>query len=272
MNFQMEFHSMTLRFDLEGDPKFLYTHVILCDGDDFYSSQLPERIIRPENIPDIGDHRTLEKIPPEHLWPKVENRITICPNPEDPNIYIKRPRLTGYDGTAKLSSWLLQEARICELLIDNIHKNVTRYFGCTVKNDRITGLCFEKHEETLEDRIRDGRSVDNKSCLRQIGEGVDHLHDLGIVHNDMGLDNVMFRDRNDDVPVIIDFDSSAIRGCSLPNKHRPLPDGIFTAEFANDALGLQMLQEEMLQEKILQEEMLQENFKMEGRDDNCVEG
>jgi hypothetical protein len=34
-----------------------------------------------------------------------------------PNHYIKQPRLTGYDGSESLSLYLLQEARICQILM-----------------------------------------------------------------------------------------------------------------------------------------------------------
>lgn len=236
---------MSQRWELEGDPKFLYTHVILRDADNYYSAQVPERITHPVDISSIRSHSSLVMIPPEHICPKVESDLTICPNPEGPNVFTKHPRLTGYNGSACLSLWLLQEARICELLIKNTHENVARYLGCTVKNDRITGLCFEKYEETLEDRIQDGRLVDNENCLRQIEAGTKHLHNLGVVHNDMRLDNVMFRSRHDDVPVIIDFDSCALKGFPLPDKRRPLPDDASIAEFKNDTFGLKMLQREL---------------------------
>jgi serine/threonine protein kinase len=47
--------------------------------------------------------------------------------------------------------------------------------------------------------------VDTDSYLRHVKAGIDHLHALDIVHNDIHLDNVMFADRDGDVPVIIDF-------------------------------------------------------------------
>jgi serine/threonine protein kinase len=244
-NSTMKLHSMQPRFDLEGEPKFLFTHVILHDDNDYYSAQVPKRPIRHEDISKICSHPSLRKIPLEHIWPKMENELTICADPEIPGVYIKRPRLTGYNGSACLSLWLLQEARICELVVKSPHQNVAQYLGCVVENDRITGLCFEKYEETLEDRLLDGRSVNIEDCLLQISAGLDHLHSLDIVHNDMRLDNVMFKTRDDDVPVIIDFDSCAIRGFPLPDKRRLLPDGVCTAEFENDDYGLDMLHKEL---------------------------
>jgi serine/threonine protein kinase len=129
--------------------------------------------------------------------------------------------------------------------MENPHKNIARYLGCVVKAGRITGLCFEKYAETLDDRLQDGRFVDTDSYLRHIKAGIDHLHTLDIVHNDIHLDNVMFADTDGDVPVIIDFDSCAIRGLPLPPKRGQLPKGARTAEFENDDYGLEMLQKEV---------------------------
>ena len=238
----MEYHDMAQRWGFDGGPKFLCTHVIFRDGDDYFSAKLPERITRPEDLP-IVDRSSLEKIPREHIWPLFEDNFTICPKPKSPGVYIKQPRLTGYRGSDSLSLYLLEEARICQILIENPHKNIARYLGCVVKAGRITGLCFEKYTETLADRLRNGHTGDNESYLRQVKAGINHLHALNIVHNDIHLDNVMFADQDSDVPIIIDFDSCAIRGSLLPAKRGQLPEGASTAEFENDDYGLRILQE-----------------------------
>ena len=155
---EMEYHAMGQCSKFEGEPnesqpKFLYTRVIFWDGDDYFSAELPECITRLKNLPIIEDPK---KIPREHIWPQLEDNLSICPEPERPDVYIKQPRLTAYDGSASLSLYLLDEARICELLIKNPHKNIALYLGCAVKADRITGLCFQKYTETLSDRLQAG--------------------------------------------------------------------------------------------------------------------
>lgn len=237
---------MAQRWCFDGGPKFLCTHVIFRDGDDYFSIELPERVTRPEDLP-VVDRNSLEKIPREHIWPLYEDHLTICPDPEGSDVYIKQPRLTGYKGSDSLSLYLLEEARTCQVLMENSHKNIARYLGCVVKAGRITGLCFKKYAETLADRLQDRRFVDTDSYLRHVRAGIDHLHALDIVHNDIHLDNVMFADRDGDVPVIIDFDSCAIRGLPLPTKRGQLPKGARTAEFENDDYGLEMLQKELSQ-------------------------
>ncbi|KAF9883276.1 hypothetical protein FE257_003796 [Aspergillus nanangensis] len=243
-NTNMEYHDMVQRWNFDDGPKFLGTHVIYREGDDYFSTELPGRFTQPEDLP-IVDRNTLQKIPREHIWPLFEDSLTICPEPENPRVHVKQPRLTGYSGSKSLSSYLLGEAQICQILVKKPHRNIARYSGCAVKNGRITGLCFEKYAETLEDRLRKGHIADNESYVRQIRAGIDHLHSLNVVHNDIHMGNVMFANRDSDVPVIIDFDSCAIEGSLLPAKRGQLPEGARTAEFENDYYGLQILQKRL---------------------------
>lgn len=228
----------------QAQPEFEYTRVIFRDGDDYFSVELAEYIPRLTDLPVIDPSR-LQKIPREHIWPRLDNKLTICPKPERPDVYIKQPRLAAYDGSASLSSYLLDEARICQLLIEKPHKNVARYLGCVVKADRITGLCFQKYAETLSERLKAGRLVDKERCFQQIKEGIDHLHALGLVHNDINSDNIMVLDGEGSAPVIIDFDSCAVQGHPLPDKRGEMPQGAYTAEFENDYFGLDMLRNEL---------------------------
>lgn len=227
-----------------GSPTFLYTHVILEEGDDYYSAQLPERVEGPDNLPTIDQFR-MQRIPREHIYPPLDKNFTICSDPQRKNVYIKRPRLTGYNGSPSLGLYMLQEARIGEILIKSPHENVAPYLGCVVTAGSITGLCFPKYTETLASRLQENRLINNKGCIRQVKAGIDHLHDLGLVHNDIHIDNVMFSSRDSETPVLIDFGSCAFKGHPLPDKRGEVPKGIYTAEFENDDLGLKLLQEEL---------------------------
>lgn len=242
----MRFYDKAERWQFGSDPKFLYTHVIYRnDSDEYFSVELSERALYPEDLP-VVDYSRLKKIPPEHIWARLEedHKFTICPNPESPDVYIKRPRLTGYDGSASLGENMLREAHTCEVLMRHPHGNVARYLGCVVKADRITGLCFQKYVETLQDRLEDGRrQVNSKSCLRQVRAGIAHLHGLNLVHNDIHPRNVMFVNQDGDALVIIDFDSCAFQGDVIPRKRGPVPENACTAEFRNDEFGLQKLRE-----------------------------
>ncbi|KAJ5153751.1 uncharacterized protein N7500_009190 [Penicillium coprophilum] len=242
----MKFHSMAEWWSFDDGPQFLYTQVIYHDGNHYFSAKTPERVTNPEDIPVLDQEPTsFEKIPNEHIWPLYESHLTICPNPDRPDVYVKQPRLTSYTGSDELGLYLVQEARICQTLIENPHQNLARYLGCVVEAGRITGLCFERYTETLAERLQNTRwrSENNDSFLRQVKAGIDYLHTLNLVHNDIHSDNVMFADQSD-VPVIIDFDSCASRGCPLPSKRGKLPEGAQTAEFENDDFALELLRRE----------------------------
>jgi len=227
------------------DPKFMYTHVIFRDDDDYFSAELPEFFRGPEELP-IMDRSSLQNIPEEHILPLFKDKLTICPDPERADVYIKQPRLTGYDGLASLSLYMLQEARICEVLVKNEqNQNVARYLGCVVNAGRITGLCFQKYELTLRDHLREGHSVDNESYLEQIKAGIDHLHSLNLVHNDIHSGNVMFTDRDCNTMVVIDFDSCAVKGSPMPPKQAQGLEYVRIAEFENDDFSFKKLREEL---------------------------
>lgn len=79
---------------------------------------------------------------------------------------------------------------------------------------RIKGLCLAKYEKTLADCLKSqDPKLDPEKCLSGIRSGIEHLHELGLVHNDINPTNIMFR--LDYTPVIIDFDSCEKEG-SVP--------------------------------------------------------
>lgn len=242
----MHFYDMAETWEFNGDPRLLYTLVIFQEGDRYFSAKLFEKFASPENLMTIKQD-SLEEIPVDHIWPPLEDGLSICDDPEKPDVYIKRPRLTGYDGSASLGSLLIQEARVCQILMRNEHPNIARYLGCVANDGRVTGLCFERYSETLAERLQDGRPVDQESCFQQIRAGINHLHSLNLVHNDIRLGNIMALDNEGKSFVVIDFDSCAAKGCPLPEKRGQIPEGTSTAEFENDDLRLRVLKEELCQ-------------------------
>jgi serine/threonine protein kinase len=110
---------------------------------------------------------------------------------------------------------VLNEARTCELILRrNPHPNIAKYLGAYVEDQRITGLCFEKYEVTLAERLTNGPEIsDSEHFLRGIEQGIKHLHGLRLVHNDINLYNIMIT--SDNQPVIINFDSCRFVGDPL---------------------------------------------------------
>jgi hypothetical protein len=67
---------------------------------------------------------------------------------------------------------LLQEARVCEILMQNPHLNVARYLGCYVQEGWIAGLCFQRYAETAEERKRSGRPISKALVLDKISAAI----------------------------------------------------------------------------------------------------
>ena len=185
-------------------------------------------------------------LPPEDLWPPLTDDLTHAPHPIPDNAYAKRPTFFHYfpeTSSFKPRELLLHEARICEFLRRHPHKNVASYLGCINDGGVITGLCFVKYKEILSDRLVDSsRPLDADSCLMGVKEALDHLHSLGLIHNDVNPINIMLDKQ--DVPILIDFNSCQWEGGSLYGTGTPgWTDGTSwtSSERKNDDIGLQEL-------------------------------
>jgi len=245
----MEVHEQKQAWkDTGEDLEYSHTTVILRNGDDFFYARTKRR------------YRSLSEINPENLdvypisaadiWPPFSTDLTIVPDPLPVDCYVKRPSLVSYaDMTvrSKLSDLLLREARICELLRKYPHPNIAQYLGCTIHDNRITGLCFVRYGTTLADRLNgNSLTLPKDIILNGIKCGIQHLHYLGVIHNDVNPSNIMLK--SDDTPVIIDFDSSQREGEKLGSKAgtRGWTDENF--EFAsreNDYYGMKKIKEVM---------------------------
>ena len=158
----------------------------------------------------------MTRIPVDQIWPLVDPKFTRAPDPLPPASYVKRPRLLYYGlDDPDYSRPILAEVEACELLRLHPHANGARYLGCIVREGRIRGLAFAKYSVTLSQMLKDGTYFDRSRCLRGIEAGVRHMHDLGLVHNDLNPSNIMM---DGEEAVIIDFDSCKREGDELGSK------------------------------------------------------
>lgn len=129
---------------------------------------------------------------------------------------MKRPSLLHYGDTSastKLSSLLLNEDKVCEILRASPHPTVGQYLGCIVDSGSITGLCFVKYGMALPERVtKDSHPFDTDLCLRHIRKGIRDLHGLGLIHCDINPTNILI---NGDTRFIVDFDSCRREGENL---------------------------------------------------------
>jgi len=137
------------------------------------------------------DTLDLIPIPLDEIWPLAwDYSLTQPPNPLPSNIYIKRPSLLGYEEFRhqyRLSDLILSEVRVWEILRRHPHPNIARYQGTIVEDERIVGLCFAKYGMTLAEWVQQisSRPLDKTHCFERINKGIQHLHSLGLIHNDV---------------------------------------------------------------------------------------
>ncbi|KAG7146236.1 LIM domain kinase 1 like protein [Verticillium longisporum] len=202
----------------DGDWVFHSTKVIIEQGGQYFSASIPKRRPQLAATTDL-DRLCKTVIPPEDIWPLYEPGISILTGSPTAEQFCKRPSLIHYGDTeASLHPGreLLKEAKVCEILKQQPHPNVAAYFGCIVEGGRIKGLVFQKYAMTLSQRLRIPKPLDGTRCIRDIEEGLRHLHSLGLIHNDLNPSNIMVDD-NDGV-VITDFDSCEHEGMELGPK------------------------------------------------------
>lgn len=124
--------------------------------------------------------------------------------------YLKRPSFTYEDcrlGTTLVADCVLNEASVLEFLETHPHPHIGSYFGCRVTTDgRITHLCLKRYQSSLSEYAESGLS--EAQVVRLVGGikgGIEHLHSLGLAHNDITPDNICVDSTGE--AVIVDFDS-----------------------------------------------------------------
>jgi len=240
-----DLHPLCEVFSFENDHQvFLRSTFALVTSDyRVYFGQAPVRkkALSPKDIME-----SLKYVPDEEVYPEVPSYITTVSIPINGNVYVKGPKLTIYDdveGTGLLSKLLLQEAEMLELLAQNQHPNLIRYHGCIVERGRIVGLVLDRHPTTLENRLEDGaQSFDGKLCMNGITSAVEHLHSLGLAHNDLTPMNIMVDEY--DAPIIVDFGSCRPFGKDLITAGTPgwVDEEFVTSEQRHDEIALRKIE------------------------------
>lgn len=256
------------RFD-EVDGKFpLIGTVVVYRSDDqtfhslLHGVRIPAGEVRGfiDNLPTQATHIPSEAYAP--VFP-VDGSLSIAPNSLSANIFTKRPSLTSFDRYLHqdrpndIAKAVLSEARVCEILKHNPHPNIAEYHGCEVSKDgRITGLCWTKLGDSLMQRVnpeftgkriftfKPGSLGDKDGILEKVKAGVQHLHRLGLAHNDINPSNILFD--KDDNPVIIDFNSCTPIGHSLKGIGRTYQwhdENVCIASPSNDLDALEEIRE-----------------------------
>jgi serine/threonine protein kinase len=154
-------------------------------------------------------NRLLQQVPDEKIYPLQTTTVPVVPEEIRNQFYIKRPKLLCLDNEAEaklLPQLLLGEAEVLQFLEQNPHPNIIRFHGCTVNRSRYTGLALDKHSVILQYRHEDvPHPLDTSACMRGIRAALQHLHSLGLAHNDINPTNIAL-DVNDN-SILLDFGS-----------------------------------------------------------------
>lgn len=167
-------------------PKFKETLITaLVDGKPYAgrSSQMVEQ------IDDADVLQTLEAIPVENVFPAYSSELLCAPKFDADEHYLKAPQFTHEDsqpGQTFVADNLLHEARVLEQLERAPHPNIVIYYGCVVRDQRITHLCLKRSGLSLTTYAEAGiTAATREEILAQVRAGIEHLHSLGLAHNDI---------------------------------------------------------------------------------------
>lgn len=193
---------------------FSHTAIVAFDGDTAYYGKITTRETEIDKDAVLKD---LQPIPRENLYPQFSSHLTRAPDIDmpHPEVYIKTPDLKQYspDNGQVLADRLLNEAEIHEILLKHPHPCLDQSLGCVVGNDgRIMGLMFRKYGRNMWDQ-KSFRKGQLNRCIEALEDALQHLHDLGLAHNDVSPLWVMSKD--DGKPVLTDFSTCQYIGTKL---------------------------------------------------------
>jgi len=193
----------------------------------------------------------LRRVPDSEIYPAVAPNMPQVAASGDTlahDAWLKRPNIAVYSqvaGSTIIADELSDEIRTCQLIQANPHPNIVEFRGCLEKGGRVIGILLKRYAITLSTRVK-GYSqppFDAISLLKGIEAGLEHLHSLGLAHNDLNPEYVMLDEQGR--PVIIDMGSCKPLGQKLHQGGTPdWNDGFEeVSSVANDQIGLQKVGE-----------------------------
>jgi serine/threonine protein kinase len=239
------------RFDNVKDDDWEFTHyaIVWKEGGNFHYVQHPERKF------DLDALERPPPIPASYYTGSWDSGLTQAPNPLPTDAFVKTPSLLPYEpGAPSIGGQIIAEAQVLEILRINPHPNICTYYGCIREGDSVTGLCLKRYPRTLSDAVYD-RSIKDENTrnkvLYEIAAGIEHLHSLGLIHNDINPSNIMLDEDNN--AIIIDFDSCKREGEKLGIKGGTFmwcEEGVDTSLKANDIYGFKEIEKLLRGERV----------------------
>jgi serine/threonine protein kinase len=187
------------------DDDFMFTKVVYEEGGELYTVNVDKMKVDPHEV-------TGKLIPKHSLYPKVSkfNTLTVFDGNSE-EVFIKRTNPVHYDlDGGDVSMDMEREINVMEVLKLHSHSNIAEYLGSIVEGDLVTGICYRKYERTLTETLNTDR------VLEGVKSGLDHLHSLGYIHDDINPRNIMLD--KEGRGIIIDFDSCKKTGSRREGK------------------------------------------------------
>jgi serine/threonine protein kinase len=87
----------------------------------------------------------------------------------------------------------LHDIQTCEMLLRNPHPNICQYRGVVVdKTGHVISLMSDRYDMDLGDLVKAGQCFDADACIRDVQNGLIHLHSLGPIHYDPKPANIFY--------------------------------------------------------------------------------
>ena len=185
-----------------------------------------------------------QEINPMNLYPEYKSEYTRFQyrKGEDVGAVYKKhqavlnigPRrgLAGYrsDRVAMITA---REVDICGRLRKHPHANIAEYRGVQtgskltyeyrgapvevpMASERVVNLVFTRYDCSLYELVIRRQNVDIRQCLKSIVAGIQHLHNLGIVHGDIKPHNIFVKYVHEEPRFVVgDFDSAHDKGSTM---------------------------------------------------------
>ncbi|KAK7040989.1 hypothetical protein R3P38DRAFT_3260804 [Favolaschia claudopus] len=175
----------------DGKLEFAFVKIIWQKDGNFYFTKHSSPSAQDCPVDDLFVGATL--IPREYYTTDPLPQLTRATRPPDaPEFYVKKPHGNGGNTAAQN---LAHEAQICNVLMKHPHPNICNYYGYIASHTdgRMEALLFDRHGSDLRKTVRDKLEVNVDVVVAGISAGIQHLHSLGYVHNDINPSNVVLR-------------------------------------------------------------------------------
>lgn len=227
------------RYEIWND-RFLYLAVAWREDSQIYTAHHICRMASFDSNPTALNELEGTVIQHDLVYAAWREDITEVTMPLPRNTFVKTPE---YLSELSKPDLINAEINILELLSKTPHPNVCKYYGCIRDGAYVMGICLQKLEFTLAELVegRDDKlpTLDEARIVSDVKAGLDFLHSLGLVHDDINPGNIMLDDGG--CAVIIDFDSCV----PLGSQSRGGTPGWSTfpkiAEIQNDEHGLDLV-------------------------------